>query len=69
MNIILLLVLSLPCALGFNLWSGLPCRWVRGQYDSGSGGFHRIQQHSAVGFADLPDVLHAEMRMGLGGIH
>ena len=41
----------------------------RGQHDSGSGGFHRFQQHSAVGFTDLPDVLHAEMRMGMGVVY
>ena len=41
-NVVLVFVLSLPCALGFNLFSGLQSVWTW-HLHTGSGGLHSVQ--------------------------
>lgn len=68
MNIILLLVLSLPCALGFNLWSSFQPLGA-GSTIQDLEDFIVSSNILPLGSLDLFDVLHAEMRVGLGVVH
>ena len=62
-NLFLIIALSLPCVLGYNLWAWDGFAIFRG---AGLRGFPRQQPVPAAGFAGLPAVLHLPLWLGLG---
>ncbi len=63
-NLVVILVLSMPCVLGFNVWSGM-LSLGRGHHDSGSGGLHCLQQPAAHRKRALSALLYQPVRMGM----
>ena len=64
-NIVLVILLSMPAVLGFNVLSYTRSRVSR-QYRHGSGGFSGVQQPASSGIPGISDVLYAEARLGMG---
>lgn len=63
-NIVLMILLSLPCVLSFNVWSGFqPVR--RRLERARPRGLPRVQHLAAARFAGLPAVLHLPLRLGV----
>lgn len=63
-NLVLIIALSLPCVLGYNLWSWGRIRCVR-RSDPGCGGLPCEQHIPAAGFSCILAVLCHKIRMGL----
>lgn len=63
-NFVLIIVLSLPCVLGFNVWSSFQPLGPM-QYNSRFRGFYGNQQFTSFGFPGLFTFLYPKMRLGM----